>query len=54
LLIKVKIFTTILAASIVLFSALGCGQIIIPLRVFKLSKHLKIAVELGLVLENNV
>ena len=38
-----------LAAAIVLFFALGCGLIIIPFLVFKASKHLKIAVEVGLV-----
>ena len=40
---------TILAASIVLFFALGCGEIIIPFLVFKHNNVLKIAVEVGFV-----
>ena len=41
--------STTFAASIVLFLALGCGDIIIPFLVFSASKVLKIAVEVGLV-----
>ena len=37
------------AASTVLFLARGCGEKIMPLRVFKAIKVLKIAVEVGLV-----
>ena len=40
---------TILAASIVHFVALGCGEKIIAFLVFKAIKDLKIAVEVGLV-----
>ena len=40
---------TILAASIVHFLARGWGEKIIPLRVLRASKALKIAVEVGLV-----
>ena len=42
-------FKTIFAASMVLFFARGCGEIIKPLRVFKQIKHLKIAVDVGFV-----
>jgi len=41
--------STTLAAAMVLSFARGCGLIIIPLRVFKQIKVLKIAVEVGFV-----
>ena len=41
--------STILAAVVVEFLALGCGEKIIPLRVFKLISALNIAVDVGLV-----
>ncbi len=40
---------TSLAASLVEFFARGCGEKMIPLRVFKEIRDLKIAVEVGLV-----